>query len=180
MDPNGRQARIRRRDAPARSFSSRVVRVGTTQATLTDGARGTGAARRSTWRMGTQPSERLRSAGRTDTGPVRERGSNRSGVSRSQTACHSGSETLTTEEEATTEPPSTTSQPSCSQFEGVSGQQGAALSSWPASHTPAASSTQCCVAASQTASHSSAEMRRNRFTTDHKGARRYACQIPDR
>jgi hypothetical protein len=144
---------------------------GTTQATLTDGARGTGAARRTTWRIGTHSKERVRSAGRTASRPLKACGSTSSAVSTSQRACHSGAETLAAEVEATTDPPSTTSQPSCSQFDGVSGQQVDASSSCPASHTPAASNTQCCVAASQTASQRSTEMRRIRFNLHSKGPR---------
>ncbi len=92
-------------------------------------------------------------------------------MSTSQRACHSGAETLAAEVEATTDPLSTTSQPSCSQFDGVSGQQVDASSSCPPSHTPAASNTQCCVAANQTASQRSTEMRRIRFNLHSKGPR---------
>jgi hypothetical protein len=84
------------------------------------------------------PFEGTASLRRTHREPAtgKARGSTSSAVSTSQTACHSGAETLAAEVEATTDPPSTTSQPSCSQFDGVSGQQVDASSSCPASHTP--------------------------------------------
>ena len=168
-DPRGRDAS----SVAATAHGNPSARAGADQAERSEGARDGGAVRRSKCHAGTQSGGRDKAPLNWGETPVSSRSAPGGTLRKSAIATNWAAWTFSELPDEADSPCSTTSQLSSAHGSGSTQHPESVASCDATSSTPAASSMQCFVTGSQTASRSKATKRRNRFTPtgsfEHRG-----------